>query len=541
MKLIRFPKLSVVICTRKRSGLLRCCLASIRAQARLPDEVIVVSSGCLGEDPAVIKEYPDLPIKHFWESQKGIPFARNRCLKEAHGEIIVFIDDDCLMAADHLEKTILAHRHYPQAAAIQGQSLNGRPENIYARMLHFYYRAWFGSGFLKKGKKEMTILDTKNVSFKKKLIRDLKFDSFWTPYFCGEDVDFAFRMRKNNLKVIYQPTIKVRHQEKNNLIGFLKSRFKHGRVSVALSLVWPEEKIVRQGREKLSFLIGFLKKFPRHWPCFLSGKAAYALGRLRERLFIKQRLSVPNKQDFYPVPVCSPGNEVSRVRILNLAVDRVTTSQVLERVEKIVSRRKGKKTFLIFTPNVDHLMLLRKDQEFCRAYQKADLVVADGMPLVWASRFLKSSLPERVNGANLAERILALAAEKGRRIGLAGSSPETISQAIENLSKKYPGLKIGFYREGGQFDILLACHGGSKQEKWLAARKNKLKIKVALGVGSAIEFWAGNLKRAPVWLQRVGLEWLFRLKQEPRRLWRRYLIRDIKFPFLLTRQILGQN
>lgn len=232
--------------------------------------------------------------------------------------------------------------------------------------------------------------------------------------------------------------------------------------------------------------------------------------------------------------------EKDTVVILGTKINRLTYDQVLEKIRQILvkKRRRKKNCFLIFTANVDHLMLLQKDRQFFRVYQQSNLIVPDGMPLVWASWLLGKQLPQRVNGTNLTLKIFKEANLKGWRVSFVSSNKEIIKRATLNLKKKFENLKIVEFEKSRKIDILFCCHGAPRQEKWLVKNKDNLNVSVALGIGSAVDFFAGRLKRAPEWIQNIGLEWLFRLIQEPKRLWRRYLLRDIKFPFLFLKQLL---
>ena len=214
---------------------------------------------------------------------------------------------------------------------------------------------------------------------------------------------------------------------------------------------------------------------------------------------------------------------------------------------------KSKNMKLIFTPNVDHLMLARKDQEFKKAYENADLTVPDGVPIVFASRIYKNKLKQRVNGTDLIHNLSDLSGKKGYSIFFLGGKKDIAKKTSEILKHKFK-IKIAGYHSpsfninkketesiinkinNSKSDILLVGLGPPKQEKWLYYNKDKIKAKIGIGIGGSFDIISGNLKRAPLWMQNYGLEWLFRLIQEPKRLWKRYLIRDIVFPFILLKE-----
>ncbi len=224
--------------------------------------------------------------------------------------------------------------------------------------------------------------------------------------------------------------------------------------------------------------------------------------------------------------------------MLGVPFDNITIQEAVALVEKMVVS--GRPHYFV-TPNVDFLVQARKDVELRRILLDAHLVLCDGMPLVWASRMLGNPLPERVAGADLVPRLVSLAAEKNFRIFLLGGTVNSTANAVARLQAEYPGLAVAGYSP--PFDPLLAMDhegikrriqefqphflfvsfGCPKQEKWLAMHHQSLGVPVCAGVGGTIDFLAGQLKRAPAWMQRTGTEWLFRLAQEPRRLFRRYV------------------
>ena len=241
-----------------------------------------------------------------------------------------------------------------------------------------------------------------------------------------------------------------------------------------------------------------------------------------------------------------------RVDILSQSIDDITLAEVLDHVSYIPA---GRYEYCV-TSNVDHLMKLRRDPEFRAAYAGAGLRVADGVPLVWASRFLGTPLRGRVNGTDLFERLAALAAERGWSIYLLGGADNSAALAAAVLERRLPGLRIagayapafGFEHDAeecrrietmvrdARTDILFVGLGAPKQEKWLARHGAACNVRFAVGVGVSFSFVAGAIPRAPLWMQRNGLEWLWRLIQEPGRLWKRYLVAGLPFFGLVALQ-----
>lgn len=233
------------------------------------------------------------------------------------------------------------------------------------------------------------------------------------------------------------------------------------------------------------------------------------------------------------VPVRTP------IAILGVPIDNVTAAETVERIEQMVASRQP---HYLVTANVDFLVRAQTDVELQRVLADADLVLCDGTPLVWASRLLGNPLPERVAGSDLAPVLLKVAAEKGYRVFFLGATPDSLDEAVLRVTRDHPSLMLaGSYsppfddllrmdhaeikrrvREA-QPDILFVAFGCPKAEKWMAMHYRDLAVPVVVGVGATIDFLAGRVKRAPVWMRQAGLEWLFRAACEPRRLARRYI------------------
>jgi len=230
------------------------------------------------------------------------------------------------------------------------------------------------------------------------------------------------------------------------------------------------------------------------------------------------------------------------IAILGVPFDNLTIPEAIELVEQMVASRRP---HYLVTANVDFLVQARRDVELRRILFDAHLVLCDGTPLLWASKLLGNRLRERVAGSDLVPLLIRIAAEKGYRIFFLGGSAEITAQAAERLQSQHPKLVVaGYYSppfrnllemdheeikrriQEARPDLLFVSFGCPKQEKWLAMHYQKLSVPVAAGVGGTIDFLAGRLSRAPLWMRSTGTEWLFRWAQEPRRLTKRYL-RDL--------------
>jgi len=196
----------------------------------------------------------------------------------------------------------------------------------------------------------------------------------------------------------------------------------------------------------------------------------------------------------------------------------------------------------VATANVDFLMHSLRDKELQNILCSCDLVVPDGMPILWAARLLGTALKERVCGVDLVPSLAALCVERDFSIFLLGASDAISAGAAENLKKRFPGLRIaGRYSPPLQTlermnheeilkriamakpDILLVAFGNPKQEKWIAMHRDRLQVPVCIGIGGSLDFISGAIHRSPQWIQKAGFEWLFRVFQEPKRLTKRYL------------------
>jgi N-acetylglucosaminyldiphosphoundecaprenol N-acetyl-beta-D-mannosaminyltransferase len=227
-----------------------------------------------------------------------------------------------------------------------------------------------------------------------------------------------------------------------------------------------------------------------------------------------------------------------RVAILGVAVDNLTMEEVLDAVDASIAEGGFHQ---IATANVDFLMKSIHDEELYETLANCDLVLADGMPLVWASRLLGTGLKERVAGSDLVPQLARLSAQRGYRIYLLGADEESSSGAAAWMEKNFSGVCIaGRYCpkyqpleemdheeilsriEMAKPDILLVAFGNPKQEKWLAMHRQRLEVPVCIGVGGTFEFLSGMISRAPGWMQRSGMEWFYRAMQEPSRLAKRY-------------------
>ncbi|WP_309690338.1 WecB/TagA/CpsF family glycosyltransferase [Armatimonas sp.] len=241
------------------------------------------------------------------------------------------------------------------------------------------------------------------------------------------------------------------------------------------------------------------------------------------------------------------------VAILGIPIDDLNTEQVMERLDEFVASQRFHQ---VATANTDFLIQGLDDPELKAILWTVDLVVPDGMPIVLASKWLDAPLKERVTGADLVPMLAQRAAQKGYKIFMLGGKPENAQKAKLWMEKENPGLqivgcsspapshivtmdneKILAEIEAAQPDILLVAFGNPKQEKWIHMHRDRLNVPVCIGVGGTFDFLAGATVRAPEWMQKSGFEWLHRLCQEPKRLWRRYMRDIVHFARFITLQL----
>lgn len=255
-------------------------------------------------------------------------------------------------------------------------------------------------------------------------------------------------------------------------------------------------------------------------------------------------------------PTAETFREIRKTLILmGIPIDNLSMDETLEKVEEFVEiGRITGKHHQVATVNTDFLVKSLEDSNLRDLLQNADLCTPDGMPLVWGSKLLGVPLKERVAGSDMVPMIAERAACKGMTLYFMGAAPGVADEAKAILEARYKGLQVigtscPFWKPGEQFDqavldeikavrpdILLVALGNPKQELWIKTYGAEVGVPVQIGIGASLDFIVGRTKRAPHWMQKTGLEWLARLAQEPRRLWKRYAIDAVRFAPSLLRQ-----
>lgn len=245
------------------------------------------------------------------------------------------------------------------------------------------------------------------------------------------------------------------------------------------------------------------------------------------------------------------------IRLFGMKIDSLRMPEAVARVRSWFDEPFERMRYVV-TPNLDHAVLFQDREDLRAAYADASLTIADGQPLIWASRLLRKPLPERVAGSDLVPRLFDDADRRGTELTvfLLGAAPGVGARAAEAIAKRWKHVRvvgvespaIGFDKnetendrlltaiEQAAPDLLLVGLGAPKQELWIHRHRARIRAKAALGIGAVIDFLAGERQRAPIWMQRCGIEWLHRISQEPKRLGKRYAYDAWRFPALLFRE-----
>ena len=231
--------------------------------------------------------------------------------------------------------------------------------------------------------------------------------------------------------------------------------------------------------------------------------------------------------------------------LLNTYVNNVSMAETLNEICRLVDEKQKSYTVAI---NVDVVIKMEKDEYLKRITDEADLTLVDGKPLVWIAKWHKHPIKAKISGSDLVPELCKLAAKRGYSIFIIGGAEGVADKAKENLQEKHKGIRIvgtysppfGFEKDEQELqkinnmisdahpDLVIACFGCPKQEKWIYENYQKYDGIVSICAGATVDFLAGNVNRAPEWMSNHGLEWLYRFSQEPKRLFKRYFVDDVK-------------
>lgn len=235
----------------------------------------------------------------------------------------------------------------------------------------------------------------------------------------------------------------------------------------------------------------------------------------------------------------------NRMRFMNSYIDNITMDEAINHIEECIRQRKIGQ---VITPNVDQIVRMETDSYFKEICDNAELLLTDGHPLLWIAKWYKTPIKEKICGSDLVPKLCEVAAQKGYSVFFLGAAPGIAQRAADKLKEKLPSLKvagtysppIGFEKDKQELDkinqmiydshadMLFVGMGVPKQDVFIYENMQKYQIPMSFSIGGTIDFIAGEQKRAPKWMSKIGLEWFFRLCQSPKRMFKRYFVDDLK-------------
>lgn len=246
-------------------------------------------------------------------------------------------------------------------------------------------------------------------------------------------------------------------------------------------------------------------------------------------------------------PAAGPAHPVRR--LFGVPVDALTMEQTLDRIDEAIARREQ---LLLGVVNAAKIVNMRKDAELRWSVLTSDLILADGMAVVWAGKLLGQKLPERVAGIDLMMKMLARGEQRGYRVFCFGAEAEILDAVVRKINADFPNVKVvgsqhGYYKPeeeaqvaariaAAEPDMLFVAMTSPKKERFLARWAETIRVPVCHGVGGSFDVLAGKVRRAPRLWQKLGMEWLYRVLQEPGRLWKRYLVTNTAFCWMTLRE-----
>lgn len=239
---------------------------------------------------------------------------------------------------------------------------------------------------------------------------------------------------------------------------------------------------------------------------------------------------------------------------MNTEIDNLTMSETLQVVDILIQKQKNA---YVVTPNVDHIVKLESNENLKKAYSEADLILADGKPLIWVSKIYRKPIKEKISGSDLFPELCKHSAQKNYKMFFLGAKEGVAAKAAEKLKEKYKGLEIvgcysppmGFENNFVELDkianliksvnphILILALGCPKQEIFAHQYRNVFNVPLTFCLGATLDFEAGNVKRAPHWMANAGLEWAYRMYKEPKRMFKRYVLEDWRFVKLFVKYL----
>jgi N-acetylglucosaminyldiphosphoundecaprenol N-acetyl-beta-D-mannosaminyltransferase len=524
-------------------------------------EIVVVDAASTdGSADAIASLFPEVRLVRL-EENLGVAANRNIGIHNSSGEVLFFLDNDAELSSSALAQAIEFFQKVPTVAAIgvkvvtdwgaeidQGSWIYPFASSEYADCTFLTYTFTGGACAIRRSA----------------LVQS---GGFWEPlFFAREEEDLAFRLMEAGFDIAYFHRVEVRHKVST------EARTHPGR-KLALDLrnmvwiTWRYLPIITSIRLTLLRVLAYL------WRGLRAGSVSDVLQGLREaangfpmvwrsrrpisyNTLRRYRELNPRLRPFgRTTPILLPDERPRstgplRVNVLDTGIDVVTKLDLLTEISNLCDPdARNKRPLHIVTLNLNILRCAIEDTNLRSALNDAR-VVADGVPLIWISRVLGQPLPQRINGTDLVWDLARLSSSTGIRLFLFGSTNDVLADARARIESALPHTDIvGTYApamgdwcqtedqkavatiKAAAPDVLLVALGAPKQELWISSWLEETGVRVAIGIGGSLDIIAGHYRRAPVWAQRSGLEWLFRLLQDPFRLFRRYILEDL--PLLL--------
>ncbi len=573
MRRLETLRASVVVATYQRPQLLSRLLRQLAAQQLPPKsfEVVVVDDGSSQPvEPLLKLETFPFELRVLRQSNAGAASARDAGARAAGGDVLIFLDDDMQVGPSFVARHLAAHSEGPDRVVLG--RLRGDPRLSSLPLFERWHQTLLDrkADAMSRGPAtpDGASFFSGNVSLRKASYASTGGFDRALPQ--SEDLELGFQLQRQGARFVFCSEAESFHgSDHASWSKWLARALSYGRCDWQVGARHPENPAA-QPLNRIRSLHRLTRPFaraaliapfltaplPRLFTVFARiadrlklSSAAHATTSLAYN--IQYFRGVAGEAGGLPALVLSREAQAKRLRFGNLPVDLVDLTSAVERIAALVSGGRGG---VVFTPNVDHVVTADRRVSLRDAYRVADLSVADGMPLVWASRLFGRPLRERVAGSDLFWPLMAEAKARGWGVYLLGGAEGAAAEAAARLSAQ--GIRI-VGAEGPRIglevpapdeaevlariaaaapELLVVGLGAPKQELFIARNREALGGAVALGLGATIDFAAGRVPRAPRWMASSGLEWLYRLSREPKRLWRRYLVEDPRFVRIIARQ-----
>lgn len=581
---------SVIIAAFERPDQLQRLIDGLREQTQPPDEVIVVDDG---SSPALAPRFPAPSDATTWrllrQRNGGAGAARDAGIAVAAGDVVIIVDDDMIVPNDLISGHLAAHHRGRDV--VQGRFVNRRSEErpLFDSFIDEQQQRYFDRCAVSPEAIEPARLATGNVSFRRSVYESA--GGFDTTLRRREDSELGLRFAAAGVRFGFADGAPCEHDEPaESLSQWLAVAQQYGEAEVdiherhldhspwdlydempaavrglvrllgrrpaALRAVGRfgarvgvgSERLGRRGVARRCYAVGYAF----HW--FAGVYAAFGPAEAAAALRARSRATDSATERAAETSTTDP----TAVRIGSIDLDAI---ELDDAVDVIMSLTNTGRVEMVATPNVDHVMKCRDDDEFDQALANASLRVADGQPLVLISRLLRLPLRTKLSGSDMLTPVMKAAAAHGVRVFFFGSTEENAAVAEEKLRAEFPALDIvgrasPFYTLGqpesadftealellrrSSAGLVVMAFGSPKQEVMVDRLRERLPAACYCCFGAALDFSAGAVRRAPNWASRLGVEWLWRLALEPKRLWKRYLVDDIGIVAVFARMTIDR-